>query len=296
MISVAVGDARLRLDLFEGPLDLLLYLIRRSEIDVHDIPIVEVTAQYQDMIERARDAGLLDLDVAGDYFLMAATLIQIKTRMLLPRPADEDGLAEADPRRELVQQLLEYERFKEAASLLRERMDLVATMVARPPEALEEVHGTIEPNLEVDLIVLAKAFQGVMQEKRLRTPHVLPPLRYTVGDRIRHVLRALDRRGETAGRTPFRSLFQEGTLEELIATFLALLELAKRGFVRCVQRDPDADIEVELTPADDRPDAAQADAASEFDAVLGPEVSGLPESGPEGAEEQGQGGGDPRVR
>ena len=215
MVAVAVGDGRLKLDLFEGPLDLLLYLIRKDEIDILDIPIIEVTQQYQTMLDHARAEGLLDLDFAGDYFLMAATLIQIKTRLLLPR-GDDDGVDdEDDPRRELVQQLLEYERFKEAASLLRECGELASAMVTRPDAAVSEHYGG-ESCLEVDLLALAKAFRRVMEEKRLRTPHVFEPSRYTVGDRIRHLLSTLSGRQRAGGRTPFQELFEEGTVEECV--------------------------------------------------------------------------------
>ena len=133
-------EGHLRLGLFEGPLDLLLYLIRKTEIDVHDIPIVEITAQYQAMLEQLRRAGLLDLDFAGDYFLMAATLIQIKARMLLPRPAeDAGGEPMEDPREDLVRQLLEYERYREAAMMLREKADVAATMLTREGVKAERI-------------------------------------------------------------------------------------------------------------------------------------------------------------
>jgi segregation and condensation protein A len=260
MVAIAVSDGRLKLDLFEGPLDLLLYLIRKHEVDVHDIPIVEVTQQYQEMLDEARREGLLDLDFAGDYFLMAATLIQIKSRMLLPRDEDADGESAEDPRRELVQQLLEYERFKEAAMLLQERGELTATMHPRPAAALKADHD-IEDVLEVDLLALAKAFRQVMEEKRLRTPHVFAPSRYTVGGRIRHLLGGLS---ETEPRS-FAGLFEEGTIEECVVTFLALLELAKRGFLRCWQEPGEDEIRLALVPESERPDSSLADAASEFD-------------------------------
>lgn len=260
MVAIAVSDGRLKLDLFEGPLDLLLYLIRKHEVDVHDIPIVEVTQQYQEMLDLARREGLLDLDFAGDYFLMAATLIQIKSRMLLPRDEDAEGEDADDPRRELVQQLLEYERFKEAAMLLQERGELTATMHPRPAAAIKKDHG-VEGVLEVDLLALAKAFRQVMEDKRLRTPHVFSPSRYTVGDRIRHLLGRLS---ETEPRS-FVGLFEEGTVEECVVTFLALLELVKRGFLRCWQDPGAGDIQLALVPEAERPESSLADAASEFD-------------------------------
>ncbi len=274
MVGIAVSDGRLKLDLFEGPLDLLLYLIRKHEVDVHDIPIVEVTQQYQVMLDEARRAGLIDLDFAGDYFLMAATLIQIKARMLLPRDPEVEGEDAEDPRRELVQQLLEYERFKEAAMLLQERGELTATMHSRPAEALKQDHG-LEGLLEVDLLALAKAFRKVMDDKRLRTPHVFSPSRFTVGGRIRHLLSSLS---ETEPRS-FVGLFEEGTIEECVVTFLALLELAKRGFLRFWQTLGEEEIKLELVPESERPESSLADAASEFDEppmALGEDIDGSP--------------------
>lgn len=270
MIGVALDEGRIKLDFFEGPLDLLLYLIRKSEIDIHDIPIVDITQQYQAMLDQARRQGLLDLDFAGDYFLMAATLIQIKARMLLPRPeAGEDGLPAEDPRRELVQQLLEYERFREAATMLQERSVIAQGMLPRPPEAVAALYGG-EATLDVDLLALARAFRKVLEDKRLRTPHVYAPSRFTVRDRIRHVLAALEAGG---GRTTFVSLFEEGTVEEAVVTFLAILELCKRGFLRARQEAPDADIALELVPEGERPDVADI-GESEFDVRPAPPADG----------------------
>src|SRR5688572_1855820 len=143
------------------------------------------------MLHQLREHGLLDLDFAGDYFLMAATLIQIKTRMLLPRPPVLEGEEPLeDPRTDLVQQLLEYERYKEAAMLLREKGDLAATAFTRPEEAVRHLHDG-EAGIDADLVVLARAFRKVLEDKRLRTPHVLQPSRYTVRERMEHVLARL---------------------------------------------------------------------------------------------------------
>ena len=264
-MSVAPApEGRVRLPVFEGPLDLLLYLIRKNEIDVHDIPIVEVTQQYTAMLDQLRQAGLLDLDFAGDYFLLAATLIQVKTRMLLPRAPLIDGEEPfEDPRADLVRQLLEYERYREAAMLLKEKADLASTMLTRPDESVKHLHGT-EVALDADLVSLAKAFRKVLEDKRLRTPHVLSHSRYTVRDRISHVLALLERPREAGTIFLFSSLFDEGTIEEAVVTFLAILELVKRGFVRVAQPRLLQDIELVLVPSQERPDA-DALAPSEFD-------------------------------
>lgn len=261
--AAAPREGRLRLPVFEGPLDLLLYLIRKNELDIHDIPIVEVTTQYTAMLDGLRATGLLDLDFAGDYFLFAATLIQIKTRMLLPRPAQPEGDEPLeDPRADLVRQLLEYERYREAALLLREKGDLAATMETRPEAAVRHLHG--EAGLDADLLALAKAFRRVLEDKRLRTPHVLAPSRFTVRDRIAHVLATLGAPREAGEGVTFSSLFQEGTIEEAVVTFLAILELVKRGFVRVEQSRLLYDIALVLVPEEERPDE-DALAPSEFD-------------------------------
>jgi segregation and condensation protein A len=263
-LSATTPEGRVKLELFEGPLDLLLYLIRKEEIDIHDIPIVEVTAQYQALLESLRRSGLLDLDFAGDYFLLAATLIQIKTRMLLPRPdgGDVDEPIE-DPRLDLVRQLLEYERYREAAMELRERAEVAGTMMGRPDAAVQHLYGG-DAGLDVDLLALARAFRKVLDDKRLRTPHVFRPSRFTVRDRIRTVLEALAAPREAGRPCLFTELFEEGTIEEAVVTFLAILELVKRGFLRCRQAHLLDDIELELVPEADRP-AIDVLAPSEFD-------------------------------
>lgn len=290
MSTAPAPEGRVRLPVFEGPLDLLLYLIRKNELDIHDIPIVEVTAQYTGMLDGLKQAGLLDLDFAGDYFLLAATLIQIKTRMLLPRPPSIDGEEPMeDPRADLVRQLLEYERYREAAMLLKEKADLASTMVSRPDESVKHLHGP-EAAFDADLVSLAKAFRKVLEDKKLRTPHVLSASRYTVRERIAHVLAVLERPREAGHEVTFVSLFEEGTIEEAVVTFLAILELVKRGFVRVTQPRLLEDIALVLVPASERPDA-DAFAPSEFDEppVLDPGEDGLTDDGPaalEGDEEE----------
>ena len=128
-----------------------------------------------------------------------------------------------------------------------------------------DLHGG-EPTLEVDLLSLAKSFRRVMEGKRLRTPQVFAPSRYTVRDRVQHVLSVLEAAGRDGPGTPFRSLFEEGTVEEAVVTFLGLLELIKRGYVRCVQRRADEDISIRLVPEADRP-SGDAFGPSEFDAL-----------------------------
>src|SRR3954466_5582174 len=163
-----------KLSNFEGPLDLLLHLIRKHELDIHDIPIALITQQYLDAIGLMEE---LDLDIAGEYLVMAATLIHIKSKMLLPRPETAAGVEgdEEDPRDALVRRLLEHEKFKAAAELLHEREQVRSAQWQRPDGRVAQLAGEgYEPELEVDLFSLLTAFQAVIQRARHRPAVYLP--------------------------------------------------------------------------------------------------------------------------
>src|SRR4249919_23290 len=163
-----------RLSNFEGPLDLLLHLIKKNELSIEDIPIALITQQYLDAIRLMQE---MNLDVAGEYLVMAATLIHIKSKMLLPRPETAAAVEgeEEDPRDALVRRLLEHQKFKAAAELLHEREQLRAAQWQRPDERIAEIAGDeYEPELEVDLFSLLTAFQAVVQRSKVRPQVVLP--------------------------------------------------------------------------------------------------------------------------
>src|SRR6476619_3518427 len=171
----SIPDAfAIKLDQFEGPLDLLLHLIKQNEVNIHDIPIALITAQYLDAIALLQE---LNLDIAGEFLVMAATLIHIKSKMLLPRP-ETAALVEGeqeDPRDALVRRLLEHEKFKAAAGLLHEREQLRAAQWLRPDGRIPELAGDdYEPELEVDLFTLLTAFQAVVDRAKHRPKVVLP--------------------------------------------------------------------------------------------------------------------------
>ena len=221
-----------KLEQFEGPLDLLLHLIKKNEVNVHDIPIALITAQYLDAIALMQE---MDLDVAGDYLVMAATLIHIKSKMLLPRPetaANVEG-EEEDPRDALVRRLLEHQKFKAAAGLLHEREQLRAAQWLRPDERVAALAGDeFEPEIEVDLFSLLTAFQAVVQRARLRPPVVLPAEQLPVEVRIDQLLARLSET-EACG---FEDLFADvHDRSGLIVTFLALLEMIRLKLVRVFQ-------------------------------------------------------------
>jgi segregation and condensation protein A len=181
----------IRLDNFEGPLDLLLHLIRKHEVNIYDIPIALITTQYLEAIQLLQE---LNLDMAGEFLVMAATLIHIKSRMLLPRPETAGGEGEdvEDPRDALVRRLLEHQRFKAAAELLHEREELRAAQWQRPDERVAAIAGDdYEPELEVDLFSLLTAFQAVVQRAKQRPKVLLPPAQIQIEVRIEQLLARL---------------------------------------------------------------------------------------------------------
>ncbi len=221
-----------KLSNFEGPLDLLLHLIRKHELDIHDIPIALITAQYLKAIALLQE---LDLDVAGEFLVMAATLIHIKSKMLLPRPetaAGVEGEVE-DPRDALMRRLLEHQKFKAAAGLLHEREQLRAAQWLRPDGRVAELAGDdYEPELEVDLFSLMNAFQAVVDRLKQRPKVLLPPEEMPVELRIEQLLARLSET-EALG---FDELFSDVDHRRgLIVTFLALLEMIRLKLVRVFQ-------------------------------------------------------------
>jgi segregation and condensation protein A len=221
------------LENFEGPLDLLLHLIRTSEVNVHDIPIALITQQYLDAIRLMQE---LNLDVAGEFIVMAATLIHIKSKMLLPRPetaAGGEGEPEEDPRDALVRRLLEHQRYKAAAGMLHEREQLRSAQWQRPDERVAEIAGdAYEPELEVDLFSLLSAFQAVVERAKHRPKVLLPPEQMSVEARIEQLLERLSET-EACG---FEDLFGDaGDRGMLIVTFVSLLEMIRLKLVRVFQ-------------------------------------------------------------
>src|SRR5438876_4952777 len=220
------------LENFAGPLDLLLHLIKKNELNIYDIPINLITQQYLDAITLMKE---LSLDVAGDFLVVAATLIHIKSKMLLPRPETAAGVdgEEEDPRDALVRRLLEHQKFKAAAGLLHEREQLRSAQWARPDERVAAIAGgDYEPELEVDLFTLLTAFQAVVQRAKQRPKVLLPPEQVSIEARIDQLLARLSET-EACG---FEDLFADiDDRSGLIVTFLALLEMIRLKLVRVFQ-------------------------------------------------------------
>ena len=228
-----------RLSNFEGPLDLLLHLIRKHELNIYDIPIAQITEQYLVYLELMED---LDLELAAEFLVMAATLIHIKSRMLLPRPAPEQEDAEEDPREALVRRLLEHQKYKAAAELLHERETVRSAQWMRPDERVAPIAGDeYEPELEVDLFSLLTAFRQVVERAKQRPKVYVPGEQLSIEDRIEQLLSRLSET-EACG---FPDLFDDvATKADLVVTFLALLEMIRLKLIRVYQTGAFGDIRI----------------------------------------------------
>jgi segregation and condensation protein A len=218
---------------FNGPLDLLIYLIKKNQVDIYDIPIVLITNQYLEYLELMQE---LNLDVAGEFLVMSATLIHIKSRTLVPRLETEsaDDLDEEDPRDALVERLLEHQRFKMAAELLHERETVRSAQWTRPEGLVEEISGEpFERELEVDLFSLLQAFQSVLKRSREYPAIRLPSKVVPIETRIQELVDKL----ASGGACGFNELFPDASSrQELITTFLAVLEMIRLKLIRVFQQ------------------------------------------------------------
>jgi len=220
-----------RLINFEGPLDLLLHLIKKHEMNVYDIRISTITQQYLEYLDLMQE---MNLDVVGEFLVMAATLIHIKSRALLPRPDPTQEDPEEAPRDALVRRLVEHQRFKAAAELLHEKEIQRSAMWTRADGPVAEVVGTApEPEIEVDLFSLMAAFRQVLERARARPRVLLPPEQIPIETRIEQLLERLSET-EACG---FEELFADvQTRAGMIVTFLALLEMIRLKLVRVFQQ------------------------------------------------------------
>lgn len=232
-----------KLDVFEGPLDLLLHLIKTLEVDIYDIPIANITTQYMNYI---KSMELLQLEVAGDYIVMAATLMSIKSKMLLPKQEliiDEDGeLIEDgdDPRAALVAQLLEYRKFKYAATVLQVKVDDRGQYYTKDPSDLSEYKDELEP-LEpgqVNTIDLFMAFHDILERRRQIGPQetTITNDHESVDDKMSFISNLMKELPLDQG-VPFNSLFVTYTKGEIVTTFMAVLELVKSRTIVARQAD-----------------------------------------------------------
>ncbi len=228
------------LEAFEGPLDLLLYMIRRQNFNILDIPMAQVTRQYLDYVEQIRQHNL---ELAAEYLLMAAMLIEIKSRMLLPRPPAAEGQEPEDPRAELVRRLLEYERMKLAAQQI-EALPQAGRDFWRVQVVVEKSARLLLPEVSVD--ELRTAWAEVLKRARLNAHHTISREQISVREVMSHVLRRLqDRRF-----LEFQDLFEPARgLAYAVVSFIALLELAREGLVQMTQAEAYAPLYVRLAYA-----------------------------------------------
>ena len=236
--ALLTDDYKVALEVFEGPLDLLLYLIRREEIDIYDIPIERVTAQYMEYLDMMR---MLDLNIAGEFLVMAATLMMIKSRMLLPvesrsteEPADDEWI---DPRLDLVRQLVEYKKFKDAAARLLEMETLqneAFTFGGEKPEFESTPADAGQALGDIGLFDLLTAFQEVLARAPTETFGYIEPIRWSVPDKMEAITELI----KNGQRVAFSRLFTpESHRGEVIVTFLALLELLRLRQVTVFQNE-----------------------------------------------------------
>lgn len=259
-----------KLPLFEGPLDLLLHLIKEQKMDIQDIPIADITRQYMEYLDLMQD---LNLEVAGEYLVMAAELTRIKSKFLLPaqkKADDEEGEGGTDPRSELVRRLQEYQRFKDAAFKLRQMEHERQQIVTRhaPVEIAESEEEEVETLVDATVFDLFSAFKKVLEQKTFKHDYEVKITTLSVTDRLRQVLAQLNRMESLA----FETLFEEaGTKQEVIVTFLAILELMRMKLVRCQQSHHFETIRLYL----DSDPSAQEEALKDF---RDPEAHAEPDS------------------
>jgi segregation and condensation protein A len=245
-----LADYRVNLDIFAGPLDLLLYLVRKEEVDVYDIPIAKITDQYLRYIEMLRS---LDMDLAGDFLVMAATLMQIKSAMLLPK-ADPEQVREddlADPRAELIRQLLEYKKFKDAANLLNAAADEHKQRFTRPDSIIERLSPQTEPQIDIEQVSiwdLLEAFDSVS-----KATGAVGNVRYIKDDTPIDLYQIeILHRLQTEGPMSFERVFESRAGRAmLVGLFLALLELIRAKLVWAQQSRRSSSIY--LRPLTDEP-------------------------------------------
>ena len=234
-------------------MELLMHLIEKNKIDIYDIPIASLTEQYIEYLDKFRS---FNIEIASEFIIMAATLLQIKSRMLLPKPPKEkDDEPEADPRQELIERILEYRRFKEVSSVMGELQRSQERFLAREPMALPVRH---LPPKNLSLNELLEAFANVLAVRReLKIPQVLvAPEEFSVQDKMEELISLLHRRD---GRLRFADAFQGNSRAELITTFLAMLELIKLKSITVQQQGQFGEIYISVRLSDETEDMSSSE-------------------------------------
>ncbi len=234
-----MAEYKIKLNAFEGPLDLLIHLLEKNKIDIYDIPIVEVTEQYMAYLDQFKE---FEMEIATEFLVMAATLLQIKSRMLLPKPPPVQETADdgADPRQELVERLLEYRRYKEVSETLEEMAQKQAKVFFRQAEELDDV---CLPPAGLDIRELIRAFRLAMEASVQRSASIARE-KFSVPEKMTVILALL-----TRGRNVFFEELFRGVASrpEIIVTFMAMLELMRLGKIEVIQNGAFAPIQMRLS-------------------------------------------------
>jgi segregation and condensation protein A len=231
---VTPSPLQFRLDHYQGPLDLLLDLIRKQEIDIRDIPIARITKQYLAYLDQARE---LDMDIGAEFIFMAATLIQIKSKMLLPvDPALKKEGEEDDPREELVQRLLEHERFRNAAEMLQQKR-MIEENVWSNPQIKEFVAEDDNPGLAVTMFDLVKAMGEILERVRNKPVYEITEEDVSVGDMVKHLRLLLEHSRRDQPLFILQVMEQQRSRRAMICLFLAVLEMVKSQAVEILQKE-----------------------------------------------------------
>lgn len=238
---------QLKLEVFEGPLALLMHLIEKSQIDIYDIPIAEITEQYLAYLKQMEE---VDLEIASEFLVMAATLLQIKSRMLLPKKKAEDDTVEEDPRDELVARLLKYKRYQEVSRALSDMAEARRLFFGRSPLELPRRQEPYPQGMTTDKLVMA--FMAVWESKQAEEDFVVVRGEtVTVQDKMGDILYLLRKCGKTM---EFReTLIRARNRDEMIASFLAILELLKLNKIRAEQEQGSETIMISLVEGDSEP-------------------------------------------
>jgi segregation and condensation protein A len=275
---VEMSEYKVKFEVFEGPLDLLLYLIKKEEVDIYEVNLTRLATQFIEYIDTMR---MLDLEVAGEFLVMAATLMYIKSKELLPveqqvqAEAEEEG---EDPRWELIRQLVEYKKFKDAAAQLQTLESQQENVFPRQPGKIEFASESTAAKPEVSIFDLLNAVNAVLQRinKKEDAAREIYEDKWSVSEKIEHVMTLLSERKQLR----FSELFAEATSRpEVICTFLALLELIRLKHLVCVQPESFAEIEIQRreTTASDPATAGTEPSAAIADDPPPPEEAPAPE-------------------
>ena len=242
-----MSEYKVKFEVFEGPLDLLLYLIKKEEVDIYEVNLTKLATQFIEYIEVMRE---FDLEIAGEFLVMASTLMYIKSRELLPvdqRAETEEEEEGTDPRWELIRQLVEYKKFKDAAAQLQVLEERQEGVYPRVPGKLEFADAAPAPKPDVSIFDLLNAVNGVLQRFQKRdTAREIFEDKWTVSEKIEYIIRVLTSREGVR----FSELFEDATSRsEVVCTFLALLELIRLKQLVCAQSEDFGEIEIKKRPA-----------------------------------------------